>query len=282
MTTATAEKNGTAPSSILVGARPKKKEGMLTSGLVVIVGLEKSGKSKLMASAPESYLLELDAGDADHLEGRIADITPEVDEQGNITKSALDVFREHYAAALQDPSIRIIGIDTFNTFVKLQGQEIAEAAGLKRMTDRKEGVNGYALWDELEARILSFIDSVKNSGKLVLVAAHCKAPELDEDKHVVIPMGIDSYKKPGSILAKRADLIGYAYKKEVGGALEYRLSFKGGPLGAWGSRVEALNDKEVRLDKNNPWASLVAAASGQSKTIAPAEKSENGATKKKR
>lgn len=274
MTTATAGANGTA-SSILVSARPKKKTGMLTAGLVVIVGLEKSGKSALLASAPDSYLLELDSGDADHLEGRICDIVPEKDEEGYITKSALNVFREQYRAALADPTIKIIGIDTYNTFVKMQGQEIAENAGLKSMTDRKEGVNGYALWDELEARCLAFIESVKNSGKLVVVTAHCKAPELDEDKHVVIPMGIDSYKKPGSILAKRADLIGHAYKKEVGGVQEYRLSFKGGPLGAWGSRVEALNDKEIRLDKNNPWGSLVAAANG-AKTAAPAapEKTE--------
>ena len=282
-TAVAAQTNGVAHGP-LVGFRPKKTSGMPTKGLWVFVGLEKSGKTKTVASAPDSYVFELDPGDADHVDGRIHDIVPVTNEDGGVIKTPLDVFRESYAAALQDDSIRVIGVDTYNKFVALQGQEIAEAAGLKSMTDRKEGVNGYALWDELEHRCTAFIESAKNSGKLVVVTAHCKAPELDEDKHVVIPMGIDSYKKPGSILAKRADLIGYFYKKEIGGAQEYRVSFQGGPLGAWGTRVDELNDKTLKLDKKDPWGSIVAAANGQSKTATaePAPAKKPGATTKRR
>lgn len=259
MTTNTTEKPG---ASILVQPRAKKKKGgMITAGIIVIVGLEKSGKSSLMASSG-AYVINLDAGDADHIDGRIHDIVEERDDAGNVTKSRLASFREVFTAVLEDPSIPVIGLDTFGTFIKLQAQEIAEAAGLKSITDRKEGVNGYALWDELAARTERFINVMRSSGKLFIVNAHCKAPELDDEKHVVIPAGIDSYNKPGTMLARRADLIGYAYKKEVGGKNEYRLSFQGGPLGAWGSRVDALNDKTVKLDKKNPWASLLAAAEG--------------------
>ncbi len=259
MTTNTTEKPA---ASILVQPREKKKKGgMITAGIVVIVGLEKSSKSTLMASSG-AYVINLDAGDADHIDGRIHDIVEERDEDGNITKSRLAIFREVITAVMADPSIQIVGLDTFGTFVKLQAQEIAEAAGLKSITDRKEGVNGYALWDELAARTERFINMMRTSGKLFIIAAHCKAPELNDEKQVVIPSGIDTYNKPGTMLARRADLIGYAYKKEVAGKNEYRLSFQGGPLGAWGSRVDALNDKTVKLDKKNPWASLLAAAEG--------------------
>lgn len=279
MTTATAEQqNGTAPS-ILGGWRPAKKTGMPTSGLFLIVGLEKSGKSALMASAPDSVLLELDKGDADHLAGRIVDIEAQSD-----GKTALNVFRDAFWEAMEDPKIKVVGIDTFNTLVNWIGQEIAESHGLKSMLDRKEGVNGYGLWDELNAGVDAFINAAKSSGKIVVVAAHSKAPELDEDKRVVVPMGLDCYAKPSSKIAKRADLIGYAYKKEVGGAQEYRLSFKGGPLGAWGSRVETLNDKEIKMDKKDPWGSLVAAANGVTAAAAPApaeKKTEAKASKRK-
>jgi hypothetical protein len=284
MTTATAEKGAAAPS-ILVQPRAKKYTGMLKTGLVVICGLEKSAKSSIAISAPNSYMLELDAGDADHLEGRIHDIRPELDADGNITKSALNVFRTVYAAALKDPSIDVIGIDTFGTFIDWQAQEIAEQAGLKSIMERKKEVNGYALWDELNTRTEKFVESVKNSGKMVIVNAHCKAPELDEEKKVVIPMGVDTYKGPGAILGRRADLIGYAYKKPVGGVTEYRLTFGGGPLGSWGSRVDALNDKEIRLPKENPWGAIVAAAEGnmtQAPAAAAPEKSTNDDKKSSR
>jgi hypothetical protein len=278
----TAEKE--APTSVLVAPRTRKKSGMLTSGIAVFVGLEKSGKSAILASSG-AYVIELDPGDADHLDGRIHDIVPEYDDQGNITKSALEVFRAVYSAALRDDSIDTIGIDTFGTFVELQAQEIAEAAGLASITDRKKDVNSYALWDELGDRIERFIESMRRSGKLFLIAAHSKSPELDDEKKVVVPMGIDTYKKPSSMLAKRADMIGYTYKREVGGSNEYRVTFRGGPLGAWGSRVDALNDKEIKLSKDNPWGSLVAAANGQqtqqqtATTPAPAAAAEKSAGK---
>lgn len=267
MTTATTEKTATAPS-ILVQPREKKKQGMLTSGIITLVGLEKSGKTELMASSG-AYVIELDAGDADHVGGRIHDIVDVVDGEGTVTEKKLDTFRKVFKAVLADPTITKIGIDTFGTFVKWQAQEIAEKAGLKSITDRKEGVNGYALWDELNARVEAFINMMRASGKLFIISAHCKAPELDDEKRVVIPAGIDSYNKPGNMLARRSDLIGYAYKKEVAGKTEYRLTFQGGPLGAWGSRVESLNDKTVTLEKKDPWGSLLAAAEGGKTT--PAE-----------
>jgi hypothetical protein len=279
MTTAQQE----ATTSVLVEPRTRRKSGMLTSGIAVFVGLEKSGKSAILASSG-AYVIELDPGDADHLDGRIHDIVPVYDDAGKVIKTPLEVFREVYAAALRDDSIDKIGIDTFGTFVDLQAQEIAEAAGLASILERKKDVNGYALWDELGERTERFIESMRRSGKLFLIGAHSKSPELDDEKKVVIPMGIDTYKTPSSILAKRADMIGYTYKREVGGTNEYRVTFRGGPLGAWGSRVDALNDKEVKLSKENPWASLVAAANGSQQqqtatTPAPAAAAEKSAGK---
>lgn len=282
MTTNTQEKPG---ASILVQPRGKlNKDGMITAGIVVIVGLEKSGKSSLLASSG-AYVINLDAGDSDHIDGRIHDIvavTEEVDGEVKIVKSRLAIFREVITAVLADDSIKVVGLDTFGTFVKLQAQEIAEAAGLNSITDRKEGVNGYALWDELTARTERFINMMRASGKLFIINAHCKAPELNDEKQVVIPSGIDTYNKPGTMLARRADLIGYAYKKEVGGKNEYRLSFQGGPLGAWGSRVDALNDKTVKLDKKNPWASLLAAAQGTQEAAAESVETKTKKAEKSR
>ena len=235
-----------APTRTLVAPRDKKFTGMPTSGLFVLVGLPKSAKTTLIASAPNSYVLECEAGGADRVDGRIEDVAD------------LQNFREAFKAAVETPEVKIIGVDTIDVVSEWWATEIAKSHGLEAITERRAGVDGFELWGEYGKRVEGFIAATKGCGKLVVVAAHCKDPKLDEKNNVIIPAGINVYGKAASLLASQADLIGYTYKKQVGAATEYFLTFRGGPLGIWGSRVEELNDKTIRLDRKNPWGSLTA------------------------
>ena len=45
----------------------------------------------------------------------------------------------------------------------------------------------------------------------------------------------------------------------MGRGTEYFLTFQGGPLGNWGSRIDELNDKTLRLPKADPYSAFAAA-----------------------
>lgn len=224
--------------------REKLKSGMITDGLMVIAGDEKTGKTSLLASFPDSYILVVDRGGSDRLSGRFHDI------------SDLKTFRAAFKWAMSNPEIKTVGIDTITGLSDLFEKEVADSHGLKSITERKPGVDGYELWDEYYSKIDGFVEYVKSSGKLVVVSAHLKPPALDNNGNVTIPAGLDLYPKAQRIIGTKADVIGQTFKKQLAGGTEYYLTFKGSVAGKLGSRVDELNDKEVKLPKANPYSAF--------------------------
>ena len=249
---------------ILAPARGKKLTGMPTEGLIVLVGLPKAGKTHFVASFPDSVILELEKGGGDRVAGRIQDV------------KTLQEFREYFKAAIDDPEIKVIGVDTVDRFNDLIEDDIAQARGLSTISERKAGVDGFELWGEHRQRITGFVEACKNCGKLVVVLAHCRDPKLSTDGSVMIPSGVNMPGKSGPYLAAQADAIGYHYKKQIGGQTQYFLTFQGGPLGTWGSRIEELEDKTIQLSKSDPYGSFASIfkTNGKAQDVAPA-KTEN-------
>jgi hypothetical protein len=213
---------------------------------MILVGQPKSGKTTLAASFPDSYVLELEQGGADRVSGRIQDILNYND------------FREVLKSVVNEPSIRTIVIDSLDILSDLMEDEIAKAHGLDAITDRKQGVDGFEMWGEYRKRIEALVKYLKASNKLVILIAHCREPKLDSSGNLVSPAGINMPGKSGSFIAAQADMIGYAYKKPLGSGTAYFVTFQGGPLGMWGSRVDELNDKTLQLPRENPYSAFEA------------------------
>ena len=184
-----------APKVKLVKWREKLKTGMPTDGLVIFVGLPKSGKTTLAASFPDSYVLELEKG-ADRVAGRFHEIAD------------LTEFREVLPVVAADPDVKTIVIDSIDVLSDWLCHEIAEAAGLDNIQQRKKDVNGFELWEEFRARIEGVVGFVRASGKLVILIAHTKEPKLDDNGTVVSPAGIAVPGKGGAYLAAQAEVIG--------------------------------------------------------------------------
>jgi hypothetical protein len=136
--------------------------------------------------------------------------------------------------------------------------EVARAAGLENILERKHGVDHWSLFAELRKRIEALVGYLKESGKLVVLLAHTKEPKLDANGIVVIPQGINVMGKGASFIAAAVDAIGHCYKKQVAGTTKYFVSFSGGPLGAFGSRIPELEDKTIELPKTNQWSAIEA------------------------
>lgn len=250
----------TAPEQYALAAfRPRKKKGLPTSGIFVLNGDPKTGKTTFIASFPNSYILNLDTQDADYVDGRIDDIhevVEVVDGQPVVKVTKLNRFRQALAAALKDPTIRVIGIDTLDTLAEMLATEIANLNGLEKITDRAVGVDGFQMYSDLSKRIENMIVAFKRSGKLVILSAHRKPAKIDENNKIVAPAGINVTGKGGEKILFAADLIGETLKLDVGGATSYNLSFQGGVAARGGSRVEELADKVIKLDKKNPYGSF--------------------------
>ncbi len=248
-------------SVTLAPARGKKLTGMPTAGLIVIVGLPKSGKTTFAASFPNSVTLELERGGADRVAGRIQDV------------ENLPDLREYLKAAIEDPEIKTVIVDTIDVFNDLIEADIAQGLGLANMGESKPGVDGYAKWGEHRQRVQGFVEMAKSCKKLVIVLAHCRDPKLGTDGAVAIPAGINMPGKSGPYLAAQADAIGYSYKKQIGASTKYFLTFQGGPLGTWGSRIEELEDKTIELNKADPYGSFAAIfkTNGKVHEVAPAK-----------
>lgn len=224
--------------------RPKRKTGLPTDGLMILVGQPKSGKTTLASSFPDSYVLELEHGGGDRVSGRIHDILNFND------------FRETLKSAVNEPSIKTIVIDSLDVLSDWIEDEIAKARGLDSITDRKQGVDGFEMWGEYRKRIEALVNYLKSSRKLAILIAHCREPKLDSNGNLVSPAGINMPGKSGSFIAAQADMIGYVYKKPLGSGTAYFMTFQGGPLGMWGSRVDELNDKTLQIPRENPYSAF--------------------------
>lgn len=226
--------------------REKKKTGMITDGLIILAGDEKSGKSSLLGSFPDSFNLEIDKGGADRIAGRFHDI------------DNLATFRKAFKWAMKEPSIKTVGIDTLTGLLDFFEEEVANAHGLSSITERKPGVDGYELWGEYNEKIEALVSYIKESNKLVVMTAHLKPPVIDNNGNITAPAALDCYPKAGRIIGTKADVIGQCYKKQLAQGAEYYLTFKGSVAGKLGSRVDELNDREIKLPKNNPYSAFEA------------------------
>lgn len=244
METETKPQEQSAQTRVLAAYRDRKESGMPTTGLMVLVGNPKSGKTTLAASFPDSYVIELEKGGADRVSGTIDDVT------------SIAEFRESLKLAVKEPKIKTIVIDTIDQLSDWLEDEIAKQFGLDSIAERKTGVDGRQVWGEYRARLSALLGYLEASNKLIILNAHCKDPKLDEQNNIIIPAGINLPGKNSGVLAGRAKLIGYCYKKETGTGNTYFLSFKGGPLGTWGSRVDELNDKVLQLPRENPYSAI--------------------------
>ena len=242
----------------LVKSRDAVKTGMPQEGLFVLVGDPKSGKTSLAAGAPGAYVLELEPGGADRVAGRIHEVANLAD------------FREALKLAVTTVGIKSIVIDTLDMLSDWIEDEIAHAVGMSNITDRKKGVDGFEVWGEYRRKMEGLVGYLKASGKLCILIAHCKEPKLDANGLYATPKGMNIPGKTGPFIAGQADLIGYTFKRLVGAANEYCVTFQGGPLGIWGSRVDELNDKTLVVPKVGPWNALLSVFGPESRVQTPA------------
>lgn len=248
----------------LIPPRGKLKTGMPVDGLGILSGLPKGGKSSIVVSIPDCPVLELERGGADRLEGWIQEIQD------------LAAFRQALQAVVEDPRAKAVAIDSVDVLNDWFEAEIAEKFGLDSISERKEGVNSFEVWKLLRARYEGLIGYLKKSGKLAVIVAHSREPKIDADGRVVIPAGISIPGKLGGYLAAEADFIGNVYKKQVGNATQYFVSFQGGSLGTWGSRIQELEDKTIVLPRAGQWAAIAAVCDGKVPEVTKIEALNNG------
>ena len=237
-------------------AKPRtapKAVGMPKTGIALIVGHPKSGKTWFASSAPDSIVVELEENGADRVPwGRIQEIHC-------TDEDALKQFEEVMNLVMADESIKTVVIDSIDQWAKMIQDDIAKAAGVEFIGKPKQGVDSRALWGEFAQRVHTITDALKASGKLVLLIAHCRPPERDEAGRVTTPAGINVSGKGGSYIAAQAEMIGFIGVRVLANKAQHYITFKSASdLAIWRSRVDELHEKEIILDKSNPWASLEA------------------------
>lgn len=225
------------------------KEGPPKDGYWVIAGLPKGGKTDLAASIPGAYIIELEHGGADRVSGWIQDVGDNMEK-----------FREALAYGFTSSDVKVIVIDTLDIVLKNIATESANKFGLDSISDKREGVNSFAVWDEVFRRVDRMTRRFKECGKLVILLAHFKEPKLDADGRLVITQSIDApSSRISSHICSHADVIGVCFKKRIGEKSQYAIRFHGdGVVGAYGSRVPELEDKTVVLPKSGQWAAIQA------------------------
>lgn len=234
--------------------RDSVEKGMPTTGFGVLAGDFKAGKSSLLADFPGAVVLETDAGDANHIPGRILDIRAEGE------KSALNVFRAKFMAQVKDPTVKVICVDTVKTLATWVEEEVAGEHDMPNLRVPAKGVDTRALWGEYTTRMIKFLNYANHEAKkLVVFGAHLKDAERDDNNKVIAPAKIDVAGGASAYLSKHAKFIGYCFKEEQAQAQAYFVSFRGGPLASLGSRVKELNDKVLRLPEKNPYSAIDAA-----------------------
>jgi len=248
----------------LAAARSAAKVvGMPTSGIMLVVGHPKSGKTRFAASAPDSIVVELEDKGADRVEfGRIQEIDSE-------DATALDQFDEVMNLIMEDESIKIVTIDSVDQWANMVLADICKKAGIEHINKPKQGVDTRALWGEFGHRVHAITDGLKRCGKLVILIAHCKPPEKDNEGRVITPAGINVSGKGAAYIVAQAEMIGFVGVRVVANKAAHYITFKSASdLAIWRSRVDEVHDREIALDKANPWKSF-AAAFGKPAAAAP-------------
>jgi len=254
--------------SKLAPPRPAIKTGLTDDGVWLFAGLPKSGKTTLAASIPGAVILELERGGADRIDGWVQEIPD------------LPTFREKLFASIKEPAAKAIIIDTLDILLDWISDDVAKKFDLENINDRKEGVNGFAVSEELRKRVINLIETLKSCGKIVIALAHLKEPKLDSDGKLVISHNINARGKLGSYVCGQADVIGNCFKRPIGQATQYVVSFQGGGmLGTFGGRIKELEGKSIILPEKNQWDAIKAVfdknAAPPAKTPVTTEKTKN-------
>lgn len=239
-----------------------KVSGMPTSGIMLVVGHPKSGKTWFASSAPDSILIELERNGADRVPyGRVQEVDLDC-------ADPLAELEQVMGLVMEDPSIKTVAIDSIDQWATMLQNDIAKHAGLEHMQQTKQGIDNRSLWGEFGHRVNTITDALKASGKLVLLIAHCKPPEKDNEGRVITPAGINVSGKGGAYIAAQAEMIGFVGVRVLAGKAQHYITFKSpSDLAIWRSRVDELHEKEIILAKSNPWGSFAAAFG----TTAPGE-----------
>lgn len=248
-----------------------KVSGMPTCGIMLVVGHPKSGKTWFASSAPESILVELERNGADRIpHGRVQEVN-------NDGPDPLGELEQVMEAVMADPLIRTVTIDSIDQWATMLQNDIAKRAGLEHMQQTKQGTDNRSLWGEFGHRVHAITDALKASGKLVLLIAHCKPPEKDDQGRVITPAGINVSGKGGAYIAAQAEMIGFVGVRVVAGRAQHYITFKSpSDLAIWRSRVDELHEKEIILAKNDPWGSFAAAFAEAGKPGKSSVKAEGG------
>lgn len=263
-------------TTTLVAPRTAPKvSGMPTSGLMLLVGDTKSGKTWLGASFPGAYVIELEHKRGDRIpHGRIDDLVEryyQLDgELPGREKWLLDTFGDVLVAAIDDPDVKTIVIDSVDELANLIASDIARDAGVEFLGQAKKDVDNFSLWGEYSQRIKGLTDHLKECGKLAIIIAHRRPAKLDKDEHIIKPAGINVSGQGGDYLAKHAEVIGFMDVRVLGGKGQHFLTFKGESARTiWRSGIEELNDKEVVIRKDAPYESLLSLFAKPVVTAAP-------------
>jgi hypothetical protein len=249
-----------------------KVTGMPKVGVMLCVGHPKSGKTWFAASAPDSILVELEEHGADRVPwGRIVEVDSGAED-------ALDKFAQVMDAVMSDDAIKVVTIDSIDQWAKIVQEDIVRDWNkrnpnntIKFLGEAVKGVDNLALWGDFGNRVRTITDGLKRCDKLVILVAHCKAPEKDSEGRVITPAGINISGKGGAYIAAQAEMIGHVGVRDIANRAQHYITFRSDSnLAIWRSRVSEVHGKEILLDKENPWGSF-AAAFEPAKT-APAEK----------
>lgn len=236
-------------STLVAPREGRKTSGVPTEGLILFTGHPKSGKSTTAAKFPEAYVLELEKNGGDRIDGsnlRIHDIKD------------LDTFGEVLAQAIEDPGIRTIVIDTIDELESWMQADILKGQG-KNPASGKPTEKNFEFWSELLARVEGLTTYLKESGKLVILVAHCKPPKTNEKGVVIVPAGINVAGKGGAYIAAQAEAIAYISKRVVGGKSVQFMSFNSpSDMAIWGSRIDELDGKEIMVSRSDPYGSFAA------------------------
>lgn len=254
-----------AASYKLAPPRTAIKTGMPTDGMWLFAGLPKAGKTSLAASIPDAVLLELENHGADRVDGWVQEIPD------------LPTFRQAVMAAIKEPTVKVIVIDTLDVLIDWIEDDVAAQFGLENMNERKEGTNGFAVWGELRKRVNGLVGMFKGCGKLVVLLAHFKEPKLDNEGRLVVTQNINAPGKIGSYICAQADAIGNCFKTPLGQSTQYVASFQGGGVtGTFGSRIAELEDKRIVLPKGKQWEAIQAAFKPAQAPVAETPAKTNG------
>lgn len=246
------------PTFVLEPPRKAVKRGLTAGDIVALSGFPKCGKTRLMASIPDCVLLELEPGGADRVDGWVQNI------------ANLAMFKAAFKACRDNPQVKAIAVDTLDVLVEWIAADVARSYGLSGIMDRRDGVNGFAVWDAFYARLDLLVATFRASGKLGVWGAHYRAPKLDDAGKPITSPTLSLIGQAGARICAQVDLVGHCFARPIGAEVEYVVQFQPGTQGVFGSRVDELNNKLIKIPKENGWAAIVAALSPTPAAAAPA------------